>query len=205
MIRLAALLHFAIALPGAAELAGQEWNVDLGAERSVRFVSETSIESFEGRSDRVDGFVWLGEGVRADALAVGASFPDGRLYFEADLAALDTGIGLRDRHMREDYLDTDRFPFATFDGRIGAVSDAGEGRLRITAPGTFTVHGVERTRTISCIVEPAGDRLGVGCGFPVRLADHEIEVPQVMFLKLAEEVQVEVAFTLRAVDSGDHP
>ncbi|MBK9304990.1 MAG: YceI family protein [bacterium] len=35
---------------------------------------------------------------------------------DVDLAALDTGIGLRNRHMRENHLETDRFPQAVFRG-----------------------------------------------------------------------------------------
>ena len=195
-------IAFASLLP-AVPVGAQQLVVDVDAERAVRFVSETTLEAFDGRTDAVDGYAWLGEGRSIADLRSGATFPDGTIYFEVDLASIDTGISLRNRHMREDYLETERFPWATFEGRIAAVSEHPEGGVRITSPGTFAVHGVERTRTIDCRVTGSAPRLRVRCAFDVTLADHDIEIPQVMFLKLAEEVRVELDFHL--TPSGDLP
>lgn len=172
--------------------------MDTDAPRNVRFVSETTLEAFDGRTDRIDGYVWLGADRALDDLTAGVELPEGRLYFEVDLASIETGIGLRDRHMREDYLETDDHPWATFEGRIASVRAGTGSTLRVTSPGTFAVHGVERTRTLDCEATPSGPSVRIRCAFTVTLADHDIEIPQVMFLKLAEEVRVELDFHVRA-------
>ena len=46
------------------------------------------------------------------------------------------------------------------------------------------------------VTEPAPPHR-VTCRFPVLLGDHGIEIPRVMFMKLAEEVVVEVDFFVR--------
>lgn len=195
MVRRTLLLMAGLAIAGPA--ASQEYVVDLEAPREVKFISQTTLEGFEGVTDRIDGYVYLGEGTTSADLAPGARLTGSSLYLEVDLASIDTGIGLRNRHMREEYLETDDFPFATFEGVIAAVGEHPDGGLRITSPGTFSAHGIGQTRTIDCQVQASGDGYRVGCAFMVSLSDHQIEVPRVMFLKLAEEVRVEIDFSLK--------
>lgn len=168
----------------------QEYQVDLGRSRSVRFVSDAPFEDFEGRSDRIDGYVLLKEG----SLGAGDTVAMGELHFEVDLASLDTGIGLRNRHMRENYLETELFPYARYSAEIeGARVDSGGGWI-VTASGTFQVHGVGRPLSVECPVSPAGRGYRVRCEFQVRLPDHDIKIPSLMFLKISEVVELAVDF-----------
>jgi polyisoprenoid-binding protein YceI len=175
-------------VPGSA--LAQEYQVDPGRSRSVRFVSDAPIEDFEGTTELIDGYVLVDEG----ALEAGDGVAGGELYFEVDLASLDTGIGLRNRHMRENYLETQRFPYASYSAEIvGARADPGGGWI-VTATGTFQVHGVGRPMTTECPVFPVGDGFRVRCEFQVRLPDHDIEIPSLMFLKINEVIELAVDF-----------
>lgn len=192
-----------LTLVGASStLAAQEYHVDPSSPRSVVFESSTRLDTFRGRTGAVDGFVLLdGDGLRS------VEGPLGELYLEVELASLDTGIELRNRHMRENYLEVDEHPYTTFSGRIDRIDEEEPGGYRVRATGAFSVHGVERTRTVECGVTRTDPGLGVSCRFPVILSDHDIAIPQLMFLRLAEEVSVEVEFHLRRVDAGSplHP
>lgn len=177
-------------LPGPG--TAQEFHVDRASERRVVFLSRASIEEFEGVTEALDGYVVLdGGGVRA-----GDSFDGSSLYFEVDLASIDTGIGLRNRHMRENYLEVDQHPFATFAGTVARIAPE-DGGWRVVSTGTFAVHGVEQPRTLECLARPDGDGFQVSCGFVVNLTDHDIEIPRVMFLKLAEDIRLDLTFRLR--------
>lgn len=181
-------------LPAPPDLTAQEFHVDRDATRSVVFVSRTTLDTFRGTTDAVDGYVLLdGDGVRP------LEGPVGTLYFEVDLATLDTGIGLRNRHMRENYLEVDSYPFASFEGRIDWIRPDSVPGFRVAASGTFSAHGVERPRELSCTARSDGDGFLVNCGFPVLLQDHDIDIPRLMFMRLAEEVQLELDFRLRRV------
>ena len=187
-IGMALRVGLALLIPVATE--AQEFHVDLSADRSVRFISRTTLEDFEGVTDRIDGFVSVPGGVRA-----GGPYPETRLYFEVDLASIDTGLGLRNR---DNYLETDAFPFAMLDASVTLIEPGEGGRSLITAAGTLSIHGIENPVTIRCRAEPAdGGAYRIDCRFPVVLLDHEIQVPRVMFMKLADEVVVEVGFTVR--------
>lgn len=187
-IRLAVLAALALAGPVAA----QEYHVDPSARNVVRFVSRAAIEEFEGVTDRIDGYLVLGSGPLGPATPQG----DTEVYLEVDLASLDTGIGLRNRHMRENYLEVSRYPYATFQGRIESVEAEPGGGFRVAARGGLSIHGVSRDRVLACRVEPAGAGFRARCGFEVLLTDHDIEIPRVMFLKLAEEIRLELDFTV---------
>ena len=66
-----------------------------------------------------------------------------------DLSTLDTGIGLRNEHLRSSYLELDRGPEFHDAVLSGIVLDepprAGDGRHDTRFSGTLTLHGVQRT------------------------------------------------------------
>lgn len=185
-------------LGGVGEVAAQEYHVDQEAPRRVVFVSSTTLDEFEGVTDAIDGYVVLdGGGVRATR----EPGPN-EIYFEVDLASMDTGIALRNRHMRENYLEVEDHPWATFSGRIDRIEPGERGAFRVYARGEFAVHGVTRERALPCQATPAGEAFDVECIFPVLLEDHDIEIPSVMFMKLAPEVRLQLRFTLTPAGTG---
>jgi len=193
-------LAMALGAAGSAlDLAGQEFQVDLDRGKRVRFVSDAPLEDFEGVTDRLDGYLFLsGEGLDG-ATDLSAS----EFYFEVDLASLDTGIGLRNRHMRDNYLETDAYPFATYAGRVARLEREGSNGYRALVRGTLAIHGVERPRDIECTGERVGPGLRVRCAFQVTLSDHAIPIPRLMFMKIDEVMELDLDFFLAPVKSGE--
>ena len=178
-----------------AEAGAQEFQVDLEAENRVVFISRASIEEFEGVTDRIDGYILLD----GPTLGMDTGGDDTELYLEVDLGSLDTGIGLRNRHMRDNYLEVREFPYAAFSGRVLRVEERTGGGFRVSAGGTMSIHGVDREMEIPCDVEPRGPGYQARCSFVVLLSDYDIEIPKVMFLKLANEIRLELDFTVQPV------
>jgi polyisoprenoid-binding protein YceI len=195
------VLAVGLLLPVHSE--AQTYHVDLARENRVRFLSDAPLEDFEGVTDRIDGFVYLdGEGLGGDT-DLGVS----EFHFEVDLASLDTGIGLRNRHMRDRYLETKSFPFAVYAGRIKSLDPASAEGFRAVATGDLSIHGVERRREIECRVDPVGvasspgmDALRVRCSFTVALPDHDIPIPRLMFMRIDEVMELDLDFYLTPAD-----
>lgn len=171
-----------------------EFLVRPGGENKVVFVSKATIEGFEGKTSRLEGSITV------DPAGVGDSIT---VHLGVDLTSLDTGIAKRNRHMRENHLETDKYPEAVFDG--ATVRGPAQAKLEPGKPtvfdveGTFTLHGVSRRMRINVAATytPAGegggrDRIAFRTTFPVALADHQISRPQFLFLKLAESQEVRV-------------
>lgn len=195
----AGLLAWICSAPGSAAAARFEFRPDEGSN-SIEFVSKAPMETVTGKTSQLAGFVALDPAQVADSIAVSIDVP---------LASLDTGIELRNQHMRENHLETDRYPTATFRG-AAVVSGAGKaleaGRTEtIEIQGDFQVHGV--TRTIRVPVDltwtPAGDGHGGAlrtvARFQLKLADYDIKRPSFLVMKL-DEVQ-RVTFDVKAFAS----
>lgn len=182
------LFSILVSLPASTLWAQKtEYHVDRSAKNMVKFISDAPVEDFEGVTDKIDGYlVYQGDDVTADS----------DLYFEVDLRTLDTGIGLRNRHMREDYLHTDRYPHAKFNGRIVEASPSG-GKTSVKVRGTMDIHGVQRPMEVKGSFSGSGDRLRIQTTFDVKLTDHKIEVPKFMFLKIDENMELVLDFTMK--------
>jgi polyisoprenoid-binding protein YceI len=114
-----------------------------------------------------------------------------------DLTTLDTGIDLRNQHMRDSYLETDEYPFAEFTGQIVSeldpnISEKQEAKVK----GTFKIHGVEREVTVTGTITPTSNGLQLDADWTVLLDDYNIERPGVVFYKLADEQKVNISILL---------
>ncbi|APF20844.1 YceI family protein [Caldithrix abyssi] len=167
-----------------------EYNVNPEAQNLVKFISDAPIEDFEGVTSHIDGYIiWEGP----------ENLQNAKFYFEVDLNTLDTGIGLRNRHMRENYLESDRFPKAFFEGTIVKVKKLTENHYQVETEGRFYCHGIKQKRKIMGEVFVNGEQLRIKSAFEVKLSDHQIEIPSIMFFKIDENMQVQVDFTVQAV------
>ncbi len=172
----------------------QTYTVAAGRGQEVVFLSKAPMESFEGRTDQASGTI------AADFANLAAGC---EVRIAVDLASLKTGIGMRDSHMRDRHLETDKFPAAVFTGsRVIAATPAGlapGGTARVTVAGTFDLHGVAREVELPVALALAADgTLTVRAEFNVLLTDHQIDRPKVLMLKLADEQKVSVSLTARA-------
>ena len=122
---------------------------------------------------------------------------------QVDLATLETGIGLRDRHMKDVYLEIRRGDtFAT--ARLEEIRiERAEGRTPFHA--TLSVHGEQRP--ISGVADLQGQRDGgvrVRARFPISLAAFGIQPPRYLGVGVQDEVQVQVTFTAATAPSYDY-
>ena len=186
------LLAYGLLVYSPMRAVGQEYHVDRDADNEVRFISRAPFDEFEGVTDRIDGYVLL-DGPR---LQEGAP-QEAQLYLEVDLGSLDTGIGLRNRQMRDHYLEVEKFPYAFLEATIERVEVDDDGVFHVTAHGVLNIHGVEREMDVPCDVSERGQGYRVRCTFNTRLSDFDIKIPKLMFLKLANEVRLELDFTVQ--------
>ena len=148
----------------------------------VQFVSHSTLEDFTGRSDYLVGRINLA---------------DSTVQFYIDLTTVSTGVKLRDEHMQEEYLQTDKYPFAQFSGKIvSSFNPASADTQQVTVKGTFKVHNVSHVITVSGKVKISPQKLYVYAAWPVKLGDYNIRIPQVLFMKVSPTQAVSISTTL---------
>ena len=131
---------------------------------------------------------------KGDSLVVGDAYTGSDFYFEVPLADLRTGIDMRDRHMRDNYLHTGRYPYVSYKGKIDHVEAHGKDSLRVVTSGKVELHGKKRDYRVDCELVPSPKGYHVAAAFAIDLRDFDIEVPSLMFMKVSETILVKVAF-----------
>lgn len=101
---------------------------------------------------------------------------------------------LQREHFNENYMESTRYPTATFSGKIIEKTNFDKPGLQIIrAKGMLNIHGVQQERIIKCQVENKGGKLYVNAKFTVPVADHNIAIPRIVNQKIAEEIEVAVS------------
>lgn len=104
---------------------------------------------------------------------------------------------LQREHFNENYMESDKFPQASFSGKIIEESDLSkDGEYEVRAKGFLTIHGVAQERIIKTNVSVKNKKITITGKFSVLLSDHNIPIPIVVYKKLANEIKVEVNTTL---------
>ena len=159
----------------------------------VQFKSDAPMETVVGTTHTMTGFVELnpasdGAGARGEV--------------HVDLTSLKTGIELRDRHMRENHLETDTYPEVVF--ILSSIALPADGlqegtRTPVTVRGSLKLHGVEREiqpeTHVTYSTTGSGSSLRVESNFVVSLQDYQIKRPQFLVMRLADEQRMTVEFT----------
>jgi polyisoprenoid-binding protein YceI len=116
---------------------------------------------------------------------------------EVDLRTLQTGIGLRDNHMRERYLEVHRgetFAAATLDRirleGLDPLNPTGKATFR----GVLMLHGQEREVTGTADIRRTAQALRVQATFPIKVTDFEIANPTYLGVGVRNELVVAVNF-----------
>lgn len=167
---------FFVAIFFSCQAFGQEY---LTTNGEVTFLSTAPLNEFEGKSNVLNGLVNLDSNI---------------LDFFVDLNTLKTGIGLRDSHMRESYLETDQFPFAEFTGKIAQIPTLVIGeKIPVKALGTFKIHGEEREITVAgTLAKQQNGKITLDATFTIALSDYKIPLPSLVFYELAQEQKVTI-------------
>ena len=98
---------------------------------------------------------------------------------------------LMQEHFNENYLESDKFPSATFKGKIREEVDLKvPGTYAVTAAGSATIHGVTKSIELKGTIVSTGDQLSLNCQFDIKLVDYAIDIPKIVFAKIAEVIRV---------------
>jgi hypothetical protein len=123
----------------------------------------------------------------------------GELAFSVQIRSFQFPKSLMQDHFNTEYMDSDKFPTATFKGKIQQKVDiTKDGTTPVTATGDLTVHGVTKPRTIAGTVTVKGGVITMTSEFMVKCADHNISIPTIVFHNIAETIKMNVSATYSA-------
>ncbi len=149
----------------------------------ISFISNAPLEVISAKSGKMEGVI--------DAGALSFAFSVVIQTFEG------FNNGLQKQHFNENYLETNKYPAATFSGKIIEHIDVSKpGTYQVRAKGQLDIHGRSKERIIKVDLVSNGVDIKASTTFMVPLIDHQIEVPRIVNQKIAQEIAVTVQATL---------
>jgi polyisoprenoid-binding protein YceI len=155
----------------------------ISEKSKVTFFSEAVLENITATNVKASGIVNLTNQEFA------FSIPIKDFQFEKSLMK---------EHFNEKYMESDKFPKATFTGKMEGFNNTSTAPQTVTAKGKLTIHGVTRDVEVTGTIQKTkSSSLSISAKFPVKLTDHKIQIPELLWQKVAEQVEVTAEFSLR--------
>jgi hypothetical protein len=158
----------------------QNWNVE---KSTVTFFSSAAIEDITATNKKTTG-LWVKE--------------SNGVAFIIPISEFKFAKKLMQEHFNEKYMETEKFPKATFEGVVNNFKSDASGPQNVSVRGKLTIHGVTREVEIPGTAEVTADKkIVTKAKFMVKLEDHKIAIPQLMWQNIAEQVEVTIEFTFK--------
>jgi len=105
---------------------------------------------------------------------------------------------LMEEHFNENYMESDKFPKATFKGRIlnFDASKLSANKTAYDLEGDLTIHGVTKRIKTKIMLHNAGQKVASTATFSVKPQDYNIQIPALVKEKIAENVKIALNFLL---------
>jgi polyisoprenoid-binding protein YceI len=151
----------------------------ISRKSKVTFFSDAAIEDITATTLKGSGIIDLSKNEFA------FSIPIKEFEFEKSLMK---------EHFNEKYMESDKFPKATFVGKISGF-DSNAATQQVNAVGKMTIHGVTRDVDLPATMKKSSTGYEVSSKFIVRLEDYKVAIPSLLFQNIAEQVEVTVEFS----------
>ncbi len=170
------LLIFKVIVFSAFFVNAQKYTVE---SSSITFFSDASIEDIKADNTK--------------ALSI-FNITTGDVAFSIPIKDFEFDKALMKEHFNEKYLETEKYPKATFQGKfMGYVADI-SGEQAVTATGKLTIHGVTKEVIISGSLKISEGKILAKSSFKIKLEEYKIQIPQLLWQNIAEEVEVSLNF-----------
>lgn len=156
--------------------AQQKLRVEKG---KISFVSNAPLEVIKASSDKLDGIIDVSTNQFAFLVQV--------LSFKGFNGELQR------EHFNEKYMESDKYPTASFKGKIiDDVDFSKDGTYEVRVKGDLDVHGKIQTRIIKGKIIVKNGKVTIDTMFTIPLVDHNISIPSIVSEKIATEIEVNI-------------
>lgn len=156
---------------------------------TIKFYSETPVEKIEALNRQVNSAL---------------DFSTGNFVFKVLIRGFEFEKALMQEHFNENYMESEKFPNSTFNGKITNIKDvnlAKDGVYKVVAEGDLTMHGVTNKVKTSGTIEVKGGKVLGKATFDVAPNDYNITIPKAVIKNISESIKVDVNISLDKLGS----
>ena len=179
-MKLKAIVAIVVVMTVITGAFGQSRYIDRAGKAS--FFSEAPLEDIEAHSQQALSILDVGSGdIAASVLMRSFNFRK----------------SLMEEHFNENYVESDKYPKATFKGKVKNISEVDikkDGNYTLDITGEMTLHGVTQPVTVKAEAVVSKGALRAKAVFPLTVKDFKIKIPRLVVNNIAEVVEVTVSF-----------
>ncbi len=119
----------------------------------------------------------------------------GDLVYKVNIRSFEFEKALMQEHFNENYMNSDKFPNATFEGKITNVKNINfskDGLYDVSVQGKLTIHGVTKDMATNGKIEIKENKVKTHSKFFIELADFNIKNDKKRQISDKIEITVEV-------------
>ena len=148
-------------------------------DAEISFFSEAPIEDISAMNNQVSAVY---------------DFETNQLVFQLNISDFIFPKSLMQEHFNENYLESDKFPRASFLGNIDEFDND-----NIIARGTLKIHGESNKVEVKGSVVKTNGLVIVEATFKIQLKDYNIKIPKIVMYNIAEEIEVTIKAELKEI------
>lgn len=148
---------------------------------SVSFSSDAPLEKIEAQNSKATSVI---------------DISSGRMEFAILIKAFQFEKALMQEHFNENYMESDKYPKATFKGNITNIEeiDLGkDGDYEVNVKGELTIHGETKDIETPGKMTVKGGQISANASFEVAVSDFKIEIPSIVKDNIAKIVLINIS------------
>lgn len=146
----------------------------------VSFFSDAALEKIEAHNSKASSVF---------------DTESGEVEFAVLIKSFHFDKALMQEHFNENYMESNKYPKATFDGTVINIDDmdlSADGNYTAQVKGDLTIHGVTKPLETTAQITVKDGTINAVSSFEVTVADYEIQVPKVVRDNIAKTVRVDL-------------
>jgi len=180
-----AIILMLMAIFSTGSLQAQKYITKNG---KISFFSDAPMEKIEAHNNQVNAALDLATG---------------DLVFKVLMKSFEFEKALMQEHFNENYVESDKFPNATFAGKIINIADLSlpeDGTYEAIIHGKLTIHGVTKDIQESGELKVSGSKISGKTKFSILLADYDIKIPNTVVNNISETIEITVDVDLEELN-----
>ena len=169
-----------IAVIGLASMSTTRAQTLLTKNGKISFFSKTSMENIDAVNNQVVSVLNSKTGVT---------------QFSVQTTGFIFKKALMQEHFNEDYMESEKYPKATFKGKIADISKVNfskDGNYPVSVAGDLNVHGVTNKVTVPGTISIVGGKVNATATFTILLADYKIDIPKMVQNNISKSIEIKV-------------
>ncbi|MBL7872205.1 MAG: YceI family protein [Cyclobacteriaceae bacterium] len=170
-----------ILILGCLITVGFSQTLQMTRSGQISFFSKTPMENIEAVNNEVTSLLDMGKG---------------EIVFAVLIKGFHFDRALMEEHFNENYMESTKFPKATFQGKITNTSKIDftkDGTYEALVEGDLTIHGVKQRQTAAGTITIKAGKIAATSTFIVKLADYHVEIPSLVVEKISKTVEIKVS------------